>query len=94
MNFLAQSFREYTDMMDKAGFFEHLFLVAIFSFVVGGLLVILLAAVFCICETLHGWWCRLHAGVAGVAAAGADVPQAGGAWPALAARLRRRVAHD
>ena len=94
MNFLAQSFREYTDMLDKAGFFEHLYLVTIFSFAIGGLLVILLAAVFCICETVHGWWCHLRAGVAVVAAADAAVPQVGGVWPAPAAPLRRRVAHD
>ena len=93
MNFLAQIFREYTDSVDRAGFFEHLFLVTVFSFTVGGLFVILLAAVFCICETLHGWWCRLRAGVAVVAAADAAVPQVGGVWPAPAAPLRRRVVH-
>ena len=93
MNILAQSFREYTVMMNKAGFFEHLFLVTVFSFNVGGLFVIFLAAVFCICETAHGWWCRLRAGVAVVAVGDAAVPQAGGAWPAPAAPLRRRVVH-
>ena len=93
MNLFAQLLHEYTDMADKAGFFEHLFLVTVFSFTVGGLFVILLAAVFCICETLHGWWCRLRAGVAVVAAADAAVPRAGGAWPAPAAPFRRRVVH-
>ena len=99
MNFLAQSFREYTDMLDKASFFEHLFLVTVFSFIVGGLFVVLLAAVFCICEALHGWWCRLRAGVAVVVATDAAVPQAGGVWipPAGAEQearvIRRRRAH-
>lgn len=80
-------------MVDKAGFFEHLFLVTVISFTVGGLFVILLTAVFCICEVVHGWWCRLRVGVAMVAAADAAVPQAGGAWPAPAAPLRRRLAY-
>ena len=91
MNFFAQLFCEYTKLVDKVGFFEHLFLMLMFSFTIGGLFVILLDAVFCIYETLHGWWRHLRAR-ATVVAARVDAPQGGGAWPAPAAQLRRWAA--
>ena len=104
MGFLAQLFREHIERVDRAGFFEHLFLVLWFGFIVAGTMVILLAAVVWIVWSLHDWWYGIGGDGAAVVPAAeelvappeahAPVSLAEAEQAARSVRRRRRAARD
>ena len=99
MNFLAELFAEYIDTLNRAGFVEHLLLVLAFSFFIGGLMLLLIAAVVWFIWCLHDWWYGLgdRAVVEKLvvpAAAGAVVPRIRDAGSVQANGLHRRTARS
>ena len=96
MNFFAEIFDEYIDALNRAGFVEHLLLVLAFSFFIGGLMLLLIAAVVWFIWCLHDWWYGLGDSAAVEklivpAAAGAVVSRVGGARLAQVNGLHRRT---
>ena len=96
MNFLAELFAEYIDSLNRAGFIEHLFLVFVFSFLIGGLIILLVAAVVWSIWCLHDWWYGLGDRIAVEdlampVVAGVVVPRVGDAGSAQADGLRHRT---
>ena len=104
MGFLAQLFREHIERVDRAGFFEHLFLVLWFRFIVAGTMVILLAALVWIVWSLHDWWYGIGGDGAAVAPveeelvappeAHAPISLAEAEQAARSVRRRHRAARD
>ena len=96
MNFFAELFAGYIDLLNRADFFEHLLLVLAYSFLFAGLILLLIAAVVWSIWCLHNWWYSRGDRVAVEkltvpAVAGVVVPRIRDAGSAQADGLRRRM---
>ena len=96
MSFFADLFAEYIDTLNRAGFVKHLFLVFVFSFLIGGLMILLVAAVVWSIWCLHDWWFGLGDRIVVEelvvpVAADVPVPQVGNTWLAQPNHLHCRI---
>jgi hypothetical protein len=56
MDILSEIYHDHLERLERVGVLEHLFLVAWFSIMVGGIALILFVAVVWTVWSLHDWW--------------------------------------